>query len=150
MIGSKKTILAAASVMALALAPVSPATAAGLFLPWLIGRHVVGAVVGLATLPLAVASALSADQPAAPYPQPRDDGYGGRPSGYYPPPNYFAPPTAYYAGPQRYYRSADFYGRSGPRFYQGPRGYYAPRTRYTGVYGAHVPSQSGRSAYRRR
>jgi hypothetical protein len=148
MLGLKKTALAAAGITALALAPITPAAAAGaLIVPWLIARHVVGAVVGLATLPLVVAS-LAAGQQAAPYPPTPD--YGGSPS-YYPPPNYYGRPPTYYAGSQRYYRPAVHYARAVPRFYETPRGYYAPHTRYTGAYGAHVPYQSGRFAdYRRR
>jgi hypothetical protein len=151
MLGLKKPVIAAASVVALALAPIAPAAAAGFLLPWILGRHVVGAVARLATLPLALASA---GQPAASYPP--TPGNGGAP-GYYAPPNYYAgPPTyyapspTYYAGPQGYYRTAGSYARSVPRSYEPPRGYSAPRTRYTGGYGAHVPYQSGRSAYRRR
>lgn len=155
MLGFKKTVLAAVSVVALSLAPLTPAAAGGLIVPWILGRHVVAAAVGLATLPFAIASAaLFADQPAAPYPPTPE--YGGGPSGVYAPPNYYArpptyyaPPPAYYAGPQ-YYRPAGSYARSVPRFYEPSRGYYAPRTRYTGAYGAHVPYQSGRFAYRRR
>jgi hypothetical protein len=151
MLGLKKQVIAAASVAALAFAPITPAAAAGLFLPWLLGRHLVAAAVGLATLPLAVAS--SASQPAAPYPP--APGYGGAP-GYYPRPTYYgapapyyARPSAYYAGPQGYYRPAVSYAHSAPR-YEPARGYYPPRSRYTGPYGAHVSYQSGRFAYRRR
>jgi hypothetical protein len=143
----RHALLAAAAGAAL-LVPVAPAAAAGPLLPWILGRHLVGAVVGLATLPLAVASALSQDQPVA---QNAPPGYGG--GGYYPPPNYYAPqyypPPAYYAPRRDYYRPAVSYAHS-PGFYGAPRGYYAPPARYTGGYGAHVPNQSGRSAYRRR
>jgi hypothetical protein len=152
MLGVKKPVFAAVTGAALALAPITPAAAFGPFLPWILGRHVVGAVAALATLPLAAAS--SAVPAAAPYPP--APGYGGAP-GYYPTPNYYAgaptyyarPPT-YYGGVQNYYRPEAAYGRSAPQFYQAPRGYSAPRPRYTGAYGAHVPYQSGRSAYRRR
>jgi len=152
MLGLKKPVITAASIAVLALAPIAPAAAAGLFLPWILGRHVVAAAVGLATLPLAMAS--SVGQPAAPYPS--TPGYGGVP-GYYAPPNYYAGGAAYYArppayftGPHGYYsRPAVSYGRTLPR-YEPPRGYYASRSRYTGAYGVHVPYQSGRSGYRRR
>jgi hypothetical protein len=144
MLGLKKPVIAAASVAALAFAPITPAAAAGLFLPWLLGRHLVAAAVGLATLPLAVAS--SASQPAAPYPP--APSYGGAP-GYYPRPTYYGAPAPYYAGPQGYYRPAVSYARSAPR-YEPARGYYPPRSRYTGAHGAHVSYQSGRFAYRRR
>jgi hypothetical protein len=152
MLGVKKLVIAAASIAALALAPIAPAAAAGFFLPWILGRHVVAAAVGLATLPLAVASSVA--QAAAPYPS--TPSYGGVP-GYYAPPNYDAGGAAYYARPPAYFtgqhgyysRPAVSYGRTLPR-YEPPRGYYASRSRYTGAYGAHVPYQSGRSAYRRR
>jgi len=155
MVGLKTRVFTAAAVVALALAPLAPAAAAGV-VPWLVGRHVVGAVLGLATLPFAVASAaLSADQPSASYPPTPD--YGGSSSGYYAPPNYYArppmyyaPAPAYYAGPQAYYRPGVSYARPLTRSYGAPRGYYAPRTRYTASYGAHVPYRSGSFAYRRR
>jgi hypothetical protein len=149
----KGAILAAAAVAALALLPATPAAAGGFIGPWILGRHVIGAVLGLATLPLAVASAaLSADQPAGPYPP--TPGYGSGPDysappGYYPrPPVYYAQRQAYYSVPPAYYRPQVTYGR--PRFYESPRGYSAPHTRYTGSYGAHVPYRSGSSGYRRR
>jgi hypothetical protein len=154
MLRLKKTIFAASAVaaLALALAPVTPAAAAGL-VPWIVGQHVVGAVLGLATLPFAVASAvLSPDEPAASY-APAPD-YGGPPPGYYAPPNYYARPPAYYApayyaGPQAYYRPGVSYARSLPRFYEAPRGHYAPRMRYSAPYGGHVSNRSGSFAYRR-
>jgi hypothetical protein len=155
MLRLKKTVFAASAVAALALAPVTPAAAVG-FLPWIVGRHVAGAVLGLATLPFAVASAaLAADQPAAPYPPTPD--YGGPSPGYYAPPNYYARPPvyyaaapAYYAGRQTRYQPGVSYARPLPRFYEAPRGYYAPRSRYIASYGAHVPYRSGSFAYRRR
>jgi hypothetical protein len=156
MLRLKKTVLAASAVAALALAPVTPAAAVGL-VPWIVGRHVVGAVLGLAMLPFAVASAaLGADQPAAPYPPTPD--YGGPSPGYSAPPNYYArppvyyaPAPAYYARRQTYYQPGVSYARPLSRFYEAPRrGYYAPRSRYIASYGAHVPHRSGSFAYRRR
>lgn len=143
-----KTVIAASAVAALALAPVTPAAAAGL-VPWIVGRHVVGAVLGLATLPFVVASAaLAAEQPAAPYPPTPD--YGGPSPGYYAPPNYYARPPVYYApgpaynaGRQTYYQPRVSYARPS-------RGYYAPRSRFSASSGAHVPYRSGSFAYRRR
>jgi hypothetical protein len=140
----KKVLVAAIAVGTLGLTATAPASAVGPFLPWILGRHLVGAVVGLATLPLAVASTMA--QPATPYPAP---GYGGAP-GYGARPSCYAGPPAYYAGPSGYYRPPVSYARSAPRFYEQARGYSAPRTRYTGGYGAHVPYQPGRFAYRRR
>jgi hypothetical protein len=152
MLRLRKTVFAALGVGALALAPVQPAAAFGPFIPWFLARHAVGAAVALATLPLAVAS--SQGPVAAPYPE--APVYGGAP-GYYAPPNYYggsagyyARPPGYYAGSQGYYRTPGAYPRAISRPYESARGYSAPRSRYTGAYGAHVPYQSGRSAYRRR
>src|ERR1700722_12258741 len=148
----KKALVAAIAVGTLGLAAAAPASAVGPFLPWILGRHVVGAVVGLATLPLAVASSMA--QPAASYPSAPTygaaPGYGVRPSYYRDAPAYYARPQAYYAGPPGYYRPPVSYVRPAPRFYEPARGYSASRTRYTGGYGAHVPYQPGRFAYRRR
>jgi hypothetical protein len=148
----KKALVAAIAVGTLGLIAAAPASAVGPFLPWILGRHVVGAVVGLATLPLAVASSMV--QSAAPYPSAPGyggaPGYGVRPSYYAGPPAYYARPPSYYAGPSSYYRPPVSYARSAPRFYEPARGYSAPHTRYTGAYGAHVPYQPGRIAYRRR
>jgi hypothetical protein len=149
---AKKSLVAAVAIGTLALGTAAPASAVGPFFPWILGRHLVGAVVGLATLPLAVASSMA--QPAAPYPP--APSYGGPPGyvappGYYGgPPAYYSRPPAYYAPQQGYYRPPVSYARSGPRFYEPPRGYSGPRTGYTGGYGAHVPYQPGRIAYRRR
>ena len=146
----KRSILAAVAVAALTLVPIASASASPFIAPWLLGRHVIGAVVGLATLPLAIASA--AGQPEGPYSA--APVYGGGPGygvapGYYPPaPMYYAPRSGYYPGPAAYYRPPAYYARS--RFYEAPRGYAAPRARYTSGYGGHVPSRSGSFGYRRR
>jgi hypothetical protein len=147
----KGSILAAVAVAALTLVPIASASASPFIVPWLLGRHAIGAVVGLATLPLAIASA-AAGQPEGPYPAAPvysgGPGYGGAP-GYYPPaPVYYAPRSAYYPGTAGYYRPPGYSAR--PRFYEAPRGYAAPRARYTSGYGAHVPSRSGSFSYRRR
>jgi hypothetical protein len=152
----KQTVFTAAATAALLCLPVTPVAAAGplLFAPWALG-HIIGAGVRLASLPLAVASAAaSAGQPQAPYaPSP---GYYG-PPGYYAPPNYYArppvyygPPQGYYSVPQAYYRPALAYAPPMPRSYAQTRGYYAPRTSYSGSYGAQAFYRSGGFAYRRR
>jgi hypothetical protein len=146
MINLKRTILFSFAVAALAMAPVAPASAV---VPWLLGRHVIAAVVGLATL-----AAASSTPPAAQAPYSATPVYGG--PAYYAPPAYYARPSyypatpAYSYGAAYYYRPSASYARPVQRFYGAPRGYYAPGSRYTGFYGAHVPYQSGRSAYRRR
>ena len=93
--GLKQTVLAAAATAAFLCLPTRPAAASPLlFAPWALG-HVIGAAARLATLPLVAASAaISAAQPAAPYPP--SPGYYGRPAGYIAPPNYYAGPPAYY------------------------------------------------------
>ena len=65
----KRSIPAALAVAALSLLPIASASASPFIAPWLLGRHVIGAVVGLATLPLAIASA--AGQAEGPYPRVR-------------------------------------------------------------------------------
>jgi len=128
--GLKQTILAAAATTALLCLPITPAAAAGplLVAPWVLG-HIIRAGVSLATLPLALASAASAQQPPAP------GGYYGGSPGYYAPPNYYARPPGYYRAPQAYYRPALAYARPMPHFYAQARGYHA---------------SSGGFAYRRR
>jgi hypothetical protein len=125
--GLKQTIFAVAATAALLCLPVTPAAAAGplLFAPWVLG-HIIRAGVTLATLPLAVASAASGQQPPPP------GYYGGQP-GYYAPPNYYARPPGYYArppgyyrAPQSYYRPALAHARPMPQSYAQARGYHAP------------------------
>jgi hypothetical protein len=154
--GLKQTVLAAAASAVLLYLPTRPATAAGplLFAPWALG-HVIAAAARLATLPqVAASAAISAAQPAAPYPP--NHGYYGGPAGYIAPPNYYAGPPAYYAqppgyypGPQAYYRPARAYAPPTLRFYVPPRSYYAPPTPYARFYGAPV-FRAGGFAYRRR
>jgi hypothetical protein len=135
MSGLKQTTFAAAATVALLCLPIRPAAAAGplLVAPWVLG-HIIRAGVSLATLPLVLASAASAQQPPTP------GYYGGRPGYYAPPINYYARPPAYYprapgyyarsAGysraPQAYYRSPLAYARPMPQFYAQTRGYHAP------------------------
>jgi hypothetical protein len=149
---ARKSLVAAIAVGTLGLIAAAPAAAVGPFIPWILGRHLVGAVVGLATLPLAVASSMA--QPAVPYPP--APSYGGTPGyitqpGHYSgAPGYYSRSPAYYAPPQGYNRPPSSYARAAPRFHEPLRGYSAPRARYTGGYGAHVPYQPGRFAYRHR
>jgi hypothetical protein len=132
--GLKQTIFAAAASAVLLCLPITPAAAAGplLFAPWVLG-HIIRAGVGLATLPLAVASAASGQLPPTP------GYYGGQPGYYAPPnyyarapgyyarpPNYYARPPGYYRTPQAYYRPALAYARPMPQFYAQARGYHAP------------------------
>jgi hypothetical protein len=136
MFNLKRTVLFTAAVATLTLAPITPASAV---VPWFFAHHVVEAIVGFAAL--SSAAATPAPYPAAPaYAAPN----------YYAPPAYYArPPAPYYSGPG-YSRPAVSYARPVQHFYAAPRGYYAPSSRYTGLYGAHYPYQSGRNAYRRR
>jgi hypothetical protein len=140
----KQTGLATAAAAALLALPVTPAAAAGplLFAPLFLGRHVLGAVARLATLPLIAASVgASESPPPASYAAPR---------GYYAPPNYYARPAGYYPAPQVYYPPVVSYARSMPRYYAAPRSYYAPPARYAAPYGSQVFYRSRGIAYRRR
>jgi hypothetical protein len=144
MTGIKQSIIAAAAAALIACAPVGSAAAGGHGFgrahPWGIGRGLVGAVVALATLPVAiVAAVVSAGEQAAPSPPPAY-GDGG---GYASPASYPAPPV-YYAPRPAYYPQATYY-------YPAPRAnvarpYYAPRPAYRAGYGY----RSGGYAYPRR
>jgi hypothetical protein len=131
--GLKQTFFAAAATAGLLCVPSMPAAAGPLlFAPWVLG-HIIRAGVGLATLPLAIASAVSAQQPPTPgYYGGQPGSYGGQP-GYYAPPNYYARPPGYYARtpgyyrpPQAYYRPGLAYARPMPQFYAHARGYHPP------------------------
>jgi len=158
MAGFKQACCAAVAAIVVACVPVARANAAvhgyGHLHSWGLGRGLVGAVVGLATLPIAIVSAaLSAGEPDAPYQSPA---YAGSPGGYAPPPYYprapvYVPaPRTYYAPPQAYYPRAPVYA-SAPRAYYTPRPNYAPRSsspapqRYYGG-----PGRPGGYAYPRR
>jgi len=143
MLGFKRTVFGSAAAVALACALATPAAAGvqGFFHPWGFGRGLVGAAVGLATLPLAIASAaLSAGESQAPYQPP---GYAG---GYGSPPAYYAAPPAYYRAPQAYYAPPRAYYPRAPVYYPAPRAYYAPRSYYApraGYYAGHGSYHSG-------
>ena len=143
MLGLKHSILAVGSSVALACLPVAPAAAHGhgFLHPWGIGRGLVGAVVAVATLPLAIAAAALSVEPPEPY-------YQGPPQGYYPQqPGYYAAPS-YYAAPPRYgYAPAPYYRRESPGYYA-PRGYAGGRDGYHGSYRGNAPYRSGGSDYR--
>src|ERR1700723_337297 len=80
MLGFKRSVLGSAAAIALACAFATPAAAGGhgFLHPWGFGRGLVGAAVGLATLPLAIASAaLSGGESEGPYqPSGYARGYG--------------------------------------------------------------------------
>ena len=123
MVQIKHAIVAAVATAAIAFLPVTPAAAYGhgfgVAHGFGFGPGLAGAVFGLATLPLLVASevigaGVQASQQAGP-------AYGA-PYGYAPPPVYYAPRPAYY--PRAYgYAPA-------PRGYYAPRSYYAPGPAY--------------------
>src|SRR5277367_3185440 len=139
--GFKRRVIAAAAAAAIACTAIAPVEAGprgfGHVHPWGLGRGLVGAVVGLATLPLVIASAaIAASVPDAPA-QPN---YAPPPQSYYAPPApaYYAAP-AYYGAPRAYYapRAPVYY--SAPRTYYAPRAYYAPRPgNYAGYGGYHA------------
>jgi hypothetical protein len=150
--GFKHAVLGTLAAAAITCAPIATAEAHGFghLHPWGLGRGLLGAVVGLATLPIAIASvALSAIEPEAPY-QPSAAYEGPRsyapPPAYYAAPQAYAPPQAYYAPPRAYYPRATVYSPA-TRPYYAPRAYYAPRP---GYYGGHASYRAGGYAYPRR
>ena len=148
MAGFKRVVMAAVAAAVIACTSIAPAQAGphgyGHLHAWGLGRGFFGAVFGLATLPLAIASAaIEASVPEAPaqpsYAPPPQNYYAPQPQYYAPPaPAYYAPP-AYYAAPRAYYapRAPVYY--SAPRTYYAPRASYAPRPRnYAGDGGYHA------------
>jgi len=130
--------LGAISAAVLIMAPMAPAAAGphggygrgGLHHCGL-GAAVVGLIVGVATLPFAIADAvIQSAQPDVP------------PAPYYP-----APPAAYYPAP--YYAPRAY----GPQVGYGASGYYAARPGYgrgyTGAYGSYAAPRSSYYSYRR-
>jgi hypothetical protein len=150
----KHAVLGTVTAAAIACAPIATAGANGFghVHPWGLGRGLLGAVFGLATLPLAIASAaLSATEPEAP-PYQSSPAYDGR-RGYAPPPPYYAAPQTYYASPQTYYAPPRAYYPRAPVYSPAPRAYYAPRTYYAprpGYYGGPTAYRAGGYAYPRR
>ena len=151
--GFKHAVLGTLAVAAITCAPIATAEAHGFghLHPWGLGRGVLGAVVGLATLPIVIASAaLAATEPEVPYQSaPGYDGprgYAAPPAYYAAPQTYYPPPQAYYAPPRAYYPRATAYSPA-MRPYYAPRAYYAPRP---GYYGGHASSRAGGYAYPRR
>ncbi len=120
MIRLRQMLLGSAAAAAIACVPFAPALAGGGYgplHPWGVGRGLFGAAVALATLPLAIASAVvTGGEAVAPYPGPAyAGGYGYAPRAVYPaPPVYVVPRAAYYPPVRGVYY--------GPRPY-----YYAPR-----------------------
>jgi hypothetical protein len=165
--GFKRAVIAAAAAASIACASIAPAEAGprgfGHLHPWGLGRGLVGAVFGLATLPLVIASAAIAasmpDTPAQPnYAQPNyaQPGYAQPPQTYYAPQpqTYYAPPPAYYSAPPAYYGAPRaYYAPRAPVYYSAPRPYYAahaynaPRP---GNYSGYGGNHSGGYAYARR
>jgi hypothetical protein len=153
--GFKRFVSLAAVAAMLACAPMLPAVAGGHgfghFHGWGLGRGLVGAVVGLATLPLVIASAaIAASVPDPGYASGAVDGprgYAPAPGVYaapaYAAPPYYAPPPAYYPRPPVYYPTRTYYA---PRGYAAPRAYSAPASgrSYYGGYGSY---RSGGYAY---
>lgn len=140
-----KQIARAAIASALLCLPMAPAMAAGplLFAPWLLGRHVVGAVTRLATLPFVAASAATSVPPPAVAYSP--------PGGYYGQPTYYPPQSMYYGISRAYCPPVVSYPYySAPGYYAAPRAYYTPTARYSAYYGAQASYRSRGYSYRRR
>src|ERR1700722_6750490 len=153
--GFKRFVSLTAAAAMLACAPMLPAVAGGHGFGhvhgWGLGRGLVGAVVGLATLPLVIASAaIAASVPDPGYASGAVDG----PRGYAPAPGVYAAPAyaapPYYAPPVYYPRAPVYY--PAPRAYYAPRGYAAPRA-YAGpasgrgYHGGYGSDRSGGYAY---
>ena len=155
--GIKQALFGSAVAAAIACAPMAPAAAGvhgvGPLHPFGLGRGLVGAVVGLATLPIVVASAalsaVASDGPQSP-------AYGSAPPAYAPPPAYYPAPRTYYAPAPTYYPRAPVYYPQprayypAPRVSYAPRTYYAPRPGYYGAGGGRVSYGSGGYAYAHR
>ncbi|HMD75588.1 MAG TPA: hypothetical protein VKG05_17115 [Steroidobacteraceae bacterium] len=140
-----RSLFAATAGTLIACLPVTPAAAGGPGMgpihPWGFGHGLIGAVFGLATLPLAIVSAaVSAAQPAAPEPAyPAAPGYA---------PGYAPSYAPSYAPRPSYYPSAGYY--AAPPGYFVPRPYFQPHPSYRGGYGARESYRSGGYGYRRR
>ena len=169
MSGIKGKILATTAVAALTCLPMAPAHAfgPGMALPWLVGRHIVGAIAAIASIS---AAALAQGPPIAPYSQ--APGYGAPAADYFAPPGYYATQPAYYPPPAAYYPQGPVGYASAPARYRAPWGYstapmyygapiqrsyaparrfYEPSARYYGAYGAYSSDRYSRGyAYRRR
>jgi hypothetical protein len=125
----KQAMFGVAAAAAIALLPMAPATADGHgfrpLRPFGFGRGILGAAVGLATLPLVIASTVvsSVGESVAPYPSP---GYAAPAYGYAPPVAYapvrpyYAPYPGYYS-PRVAYESRPYYGARPGNY---GRGYY--------------------------
>ncbi len=98
--------------------------------PWGLAHGLIGVAAGLATLPIALASAVLSVGDAAPA------NYGGpapyAAPGSYAAPVYAAPAYAAPAYPAPYYMPPRYHAPAGP-YYPAPHAYYAPR----GYYGPH-------------
>lgn len=133
--GLKRATCGWVAVAAIACAPMTPAVAGGHgfgLRPWGLGHGLIGAAVGLATLPIVVASAaISAVAPEGPYAPPAA-AYYPRPPVYYPARSSYAP----YA-----------YAPYAPRTYYSPRPLYAPRPYYAPGHYGYSGGNAGRYAY---
>ncbi len=132
--------------IALTLAPLTPAAAGSPYRGAWRGYHhfglggaVVSAIVGVLTLPLAIAAA-AIDQPE--YESPYQPEYQPPPPNYQPPANYYSAPTPYYPAPMRYYAPP-------MRYYARPGGYYVPRPRYDSYRAYRNFPRRGDYSYRR-
>ena len=125
MIRINRTLATAAATAVVAIATMTPAAAHGHGYDrhWGVGRGLVGAVVGLVTLPLVVASAVifgAEDEERGYRGEPyRDDSYEPRPA-YPPPSDYYSPRAEYYQEPRAYYAPPPRYYYREPRYYPVP------------------------------
>jgi hypothetical protein len=146
---ASRAVLVGVGTLALAMAPLSVASARdhgfgghhgdrghGLWL----GAALAGAVVGLVTLPLQIVSAVVdpvRQRERADYYGPRSEDYPQYARDYAPSRRYYreprreyGPPDAGYAAPEAYYRPPNAYYAPRQSDYDDPRGYAPPRSRY--------------------
>jgi hypothetical protein len=128
----RQLLLGSTAAVAIACVPLASAVAGpygyGHPFGWSVGRGLFGAAVALATLPIAIASAVvSSGATVAQYPSPGyggggyGGGYGYAPQVAYPAPVYYAPRPVFYPG-----------GAYPGRGYPVARPYYAPHPAYPG------------------
>ena len=137
--GFKQLVCGTTAALAIACAPFATVSAGGYgyehYHGWGVGRCLLGAVVGIATLPLVIASAaIEASVLEAPS---------------------YAPVPGYYAAPQSYYAPSVAYYPRPPVYYPAPRAYYAPRAYpgsapRPGSYGGYGAYRAGGYGYPRR
>jgi hypothetical protein len=133
----KHVMLSAVGAVALTIAPLTPAAAGPHwgggrgFHHFGLGGAIAGAIVGVVTLPFAIAAAAASEQPQYAAPSPA----------------YYPPPAPYYGGVSGYYAPA--YARPQGYYYPRPGGYYAPPPPYYASPNPRAVPRPGYYPYRR-